>query len=325
MSVRKTESRLPASAAAADLGEAVVAADAKSALVSFVTSPVVVGRENIYVVFVSDAALAGSVESFEWSFAENGGAPNVQTTEQGEIAYTPSATGQLSLTVRLLGAGSSEQGTLTLTQDIAALHAEIEAAIAAARNETGPGIGNPDVAREIVNDHSPYHQDVTLQHPESDDAFQRFLFGVMHEGAVQRPPPQRKEQLGRIADTLNGDGAGFKDAVLGGIGLCGIRLPLLAMTRSQLPWTELPQTNAERAAADEQLRESLAALDESTLIDLFNLVRFPKSNVVQTARMIEALRDHYFNGASFHDVITGMSGTRAFWITRHFREGPLAT
>lgn len=142
---------------------------------------------------------------------------------------------------------------------------------------------------------------------------------------MQRPPPSRRAQLGRITDALNGDGAGFKDAVLGGIGLCGIRLSLLAMTRSQLPWTELPEQNAERAAADEQLRESLATLEEPARIDLFNLVRFPKSNVVQTARIIEALRDRYFSGTTFHDVITGMSGTRAFWITRHFREGPLAT
>lgn len=325
MPVAKTESRIPPALQASDLGQAITATDGRCALVSFITSPLVVGRENIYVLFVIDAALAGSVQTFEWSFSENGGTPNVQTTERGETAYTPSATGQLSLTVRLLGAGNSEQGTLTLTQDVAALHAEIEAAIAAARNETGPGIGNPDVAREIVNDHSPYHQDVTLQNPEGDDTFERFLFGFMHEGVVQRPPPQRKEQLGRIAAELNGDSAGFKDAILGGVGLCGIRLSLLAMTRSQVPWTELPQANAERVAADEQLRESLAALDEPARIDLFNLVRFPKSNVVQTARIIEALRDHYFSGANFHDVVTGMDGTRAFWITRHFREGPLAT
>ncbi len=114
----------------------------------------------------------------------------MQSTDQGEIAYTPAATGQVSLTVRLLGAGNSEQGSLKLTQEIVPLQTEIEAAIATAKNKTGPGIGNPEVAREIVNDHSPYHQDVTLQHPESDDAFQRFLFGVMYEGAVQLPPPR---------------------------------------------------------------------------------------------------------------------------------------
>ena len=302
-----------------------MAADGRCALVSFTTSPLVSGRDNTYVLFVTDPGLAAGATSYEWSISENGAAANVQTTDQGELAYAPTATGQLSLTVRVLDAGNSEQASLTLAQQITPLQAEIEAAIAEARNETGPGIGNPDVAREIVNDHSPYHQDITMQHPESDDAFQRFLFGVLYGGAVQQPPPRRKEQLDRIADALNDDGSGFKDAVLGGIGLCGIRLPLLAMTRSQLSWTELPQANAERVAADEQLRESLAALDESARIDLFNLVRFPKSNVAQTARIIEALRDRYFSGASFHDVITGMNGTRAFWITRHFREGPLVT
>jgi hypothetical protein len=333
MSVRKTESRVPANFAPADLGEAVAAPDGRCALVSFVTSPLVVGRENIYVVFVTDAALAASVESLEWSFSENGGAPSVQTTDFGEFAYTPTATGQLSLTVRLLGASNSDQATLALTQEITALQAEIEAAIAAARNDTGPGIGNPEVAREIVNDHSPYHQDVTLHNPESGDAFQRFVFGVTYEGALQRPPAQRKEQLNQLAASLNNGGADFKTIAAAGAGLCRIRLSLLAMTLSStpgggtplLPWTEVPEAASERAAADDQVREALAALDESTRLDLFNLVRFPKSNVTQCARIIETLRDHYFSGTNFEGVLTGMSGTRAFWITRHFREGPLVT
>ena len=137
MSVLKTENRLAANVAAMDPDEAVVTADAKSALISFVTSPVVVGWENIYVVFVTDPALAGSVESFEWRFGEKGGALNVQTTQQGEIAYyIPSAIGPTELTGRFFGAGNSEQGLLT--QDIAAPDAEIEAAIAAAQNETKP-------------------------------------------------------------------------------------------------------------------------------------------------------------------------------------------
>ena len=90
-----------------------------------------------------------------------------------------------------------------------------------------------------------------------------------------------------------------------------------------LQWTELPEAVDQRNVADEQLRQSLAALDESALIDLFNLARFPKSNITQCAKIIETLRNHYFNGASFNDVVTGMSGTRAHWITRHYSEGPL--
>lgn len=324
MSVRKTESRVPATFAPGDLGQAMVAPDGRCALVSFVSSPVVVGRENTYVLFVTDAALAGSVNSFEWSFVENGGTPTTQTTAFGEQSYTPAATGQLLVTVRLLSAANTEQASITLTQEITTLQSEIEAAIAAARNSTGPAIGNPEAAREIVNDHSPYHQEVALQTPESGEAFQRFVFGMVHEGAVQRPPAQRKEQLSQLAASLNGPGGDFQTLAAAGAGLCGVRLALLAMVRADLPWTELPEPTTPRATADQQLRERLAALDEAKRIDLFNLVRFPKSNVVQSARIIEALRDRYFAGTNFQDVLTGMSGTRAHWITRHFREGPIA-
>jgi hypothetical protein len=92
-----------------------------------------------------------------------------------------------------------------------------------------------------------------------------------------------------------------------------------------LPWTELPQPGAQNSFADQKLRQTFAALDESARIDSFNLARFPKSNITQCAHILAALRDHYFAGANFSDVLTGMSGTRAFWIAMHFRQGPLIT
>jgi hypothetical protein len=99
---------------------------------------------------------------------------------------------------------------------------------------------------------------------------------------------------------------------------------LLAMTLpSMLDFTELPEAEDQRALADEQLRESLAALDEDKRIDLFNLVRFPKSNIAQCARILEALRDRYFPGTNFNDVLTGMSGVRAQFILKQFIEGPV--
>jgi hypothetical protein len=52
-------------------------------------------------------------------------------------------------------------------------------------------------------------------------------------------------------------------------------------------------------------------------------VRFPKSNITLCGRLLEALRNRYFSGTNFNDVLTGMSGTRAHWITRHYLEGPL--
>ncbi len=91
-----------------------------------------------------------------------------------------------------------------------------------------------------------------------------------------------------------------------------------------LDFTELPEPNDQRALAGDQLMQSLAEIDEEKRIDLFNLVRFPKSNIAQCARVLEALRDRYFPGTNFDDVLTGMSGVRAQFLLSQFTEGPVA-
>jgi hypothetical protein len=324
MPVRKTESRIPESFQASDFGEAVVAADARSALVSFISSPVVVQRENVYVVYVTDAGLASSIQSFEWSVTENAGTPIVQSTPHGEFNYVPTTTGSLDLTVRMLDAGNAQLGTLSLAEDVVESNAELEALVAGAKNEPGPGISSPDVARELINDHNPYYQSVQLQTPESGDAFKRFVFSMVFDGALQRNALKRKLHLQELAESLNDDGANFQTLAAQGAGVCGLRLALLAMfLPNMLEFTELPEPPEPRALADEDLRQALAGLDQEKLIDLFNLARFPKSNITQCARILEALRDHYFPGTNFNDVMTGMSGTRAQRIIQHFREGPL--
>jgi hypothetical protein len=330
MPVRKTETRFPLGSAAPDLGEAFVAADGRCALVSFITSPVVVNRENTYVVFVTDAGLAAQAESFEWSFSENGGTASTQSTQVGVAVYTPQGTGSLSVTVRILDAANAEQATLSLTQSIVPLQPDLEAFIAAATDQPGPGASDPDVSRELVNDYNPHYQAVSLPTPETGDAFQQFVFSLLFEGASRHTPQERGQSIEDLAQALDSAATDdFVNRTAEGVGVCNIRLPLLAMMPSTgaplLPWTELPQPAAQNEFADQQLRQSLAALDESTLIDCFNLARFPKSNITQCAHIIAALRDHYFPGTNFTDVVTGMSGTRAFWIAMHFRQGPLIT
>jgi hypothetical protein len=58
MSVRKTESRLPAGLQAIDLGEAIASPDNKLTLISFFTSPLMPFLSNTYVLFINDTALA---------------------------------------------------------------------------------------------------------------------------------------------------------------------------------------------------------------------------------------------------------------------------
>jgi hypothetical protein len=60
--VRKTESRIPANFQVSDLGETVVVADSHCVLISCATiSPTVANRENIYVLVITDPALANTV------------------------------------------------------------------------------------------------------------------------------------------------------------------------------------------------------------------------------------------------------------------------
>jgi hypothetical protein len=326
MPVRKTESRLPDGFTGGDFGQSAQSADSNAVLISYVQSPLVVNRPNTYVVFVTDAGMAAGTASYEWTFIEDGNAPATQTTAIGEVTYTPQAEGSLSVTVKLKAADNSDKATMLLNQDTVPLNAELETLITAAADAPGPGIGNVDVARELVNDHNPYYQQVALQAPESGDGFKRFVFSMVSEGALQSPPQSRKAHLDELAAALN-DGAGdFVTLSAEGAGVCRIRLALQAMVEAGgLDWTELPDANSPRAAADQQLREALAALDDNRKIDLFNIVRFPKSNINQCGRILEALRNRYFGTANFDDVLTGMSGTRAHWISRHYREGPIAT
>jgi hypothetical protein len=257
---------------------------------------------------------------------EGAAAPVVQTSEHGEWSFRPTTAGRATLTVRILAAGGAEQAMLTFGQDAVEPNAELEAMIAEASGEgAGPGVGNADVARELVNEHNPYYQAAALQTPEADNSFKTFVFSMVSDGALQRSPARRKEHLDALAGSLNGPDGDFVTLTAEGAGVCGLRLTLVAMTLPTplLPWTERPEEASSGAVADEELRQSLAALDEAKRIDLFNLTRFPKTNIKQCARILETLREHYFGGTSFLDVLTGMSGTRADWIIRHFKVGPL--
>jgi hypothetical protein len=330
MAVRKTESRIPANFQASDLGQAVVAPDGRCALVSFTTAPIAVERNNTYVLFVTDSALAGAVESCEWTIVENERDPLVVNTLRGILTYFPASVGSLIINVAMLDAGGIAQATLSLAQEVVDPSADAEALIDTASNAPGAGAGNPEVLRELVNEHARYYQAVTPRAPEAADGLRRLLFSFVWDGAQRRTQQARAWQIERLATALNEQPADFAPLAADGVGVSDLRLGLIAMTllataggAPHLLWTELPEPISPRAFADEQLRVAVSALSEPARIDLFNVARFPKSNINQCARVLEELRDRYFPGTSFEDVLTGMSGTRAHWITRHYREGPL--
>jgi len=327
MGVRKTESRLPANFQASDLGEAVVAADGRCALVSFLTS-LTAGHENTYVLFVTDTALAASVQSYDWFFAEDGAFPQSLQTTVGQASYTPSNIGNMTVTVRVLDSGGTELGSLTLVQSIGSLNPTLEARIEAANNQPGPGASNPDVIREIVNSYYSFYQNVALKVPESGDSFKSYVCSFIFDSTSRKAPADRRILFDQLADALEGSADAFPAIAVEGVGVCRIRLGMLAMTfpaaSPLLPWTELPEDVNQNAFADEQLRQKLVDFSENDKIDLLNISRFPKTNISHCANIIETLRDKYFPGTSFNDVLTGLSGTRAHWIARHYVAGPLS-
>jgi len=64
-------------------------------------------------------------------------------------------------------------------------------------------------------------------------------------------------------------------------------------------------------------------MSEDDRIDLFNRIRFPKSNIMLCGKLLEAFRDKFFNGVNFDDVLQKMSGTMANWISLNYNKGPL--
>jgi hypothetical protein len=329
MGVRRIETRLPEGLQPDDLGEAMAATDGRCALVSFLTSPLPAGHENTYVVFVTDSALAGSVQSYEWVIEEDGAFPSTQKTDVGELTYQPTNAGNITVCARLLDAGDAELEKIELIQEIGPLNPDVEAMIAAALGNPGPGASNLEVLREVANDYFAYYQNLPLKVPEPDDSFKRFVVSFLFAGTLKNSHDDRRNHLNDLAAAMEDNEDALPVVAAKGVGVCEIRLSLLAMnfpaSAPLLAWTELPQPADQNALADELLRQKLAALAEHDRIDLINLARFPKTNILQCARLVEALRDKYFPGASFNDVLTGMAGTREHWIVKHFSSGPLTT
>jgi hypothetical protein len=322
MPVRKTESRIPDTFQAADLGQAITASGCT--MISFVTSPLVLDRPNQYVIIITDTGIAASAASYEWTVTESGVAPATSTSTVGELDLEPSHTGSLKVVVRILNGSGTELAALTLDQTVVPPSEELEDLIAESNEEAGPGMADPDALRELINQYNAYYQSVTLQASEPIGGFKRLVFNMCFDGVIKRNVDERKRHVGQLAVAVNSGNTDFATLSTQGIGVCNVRLLLLAMTLpGMIPWTLMPTDPNERALRLSDLHQDLAGLDENKRIDLFNIARFPKSNIKVCARMLENLRNQYFSTASFDDVLTGMSGARAQWIIAQYRQGPI--
>lgn len=323
MAVRKTEQRLPAGVTPAELGQA--QGDARAALVSYHSSPTVVGRQQTYVVFVLDTALQSSVASYHWDIGSD-----TQQTDAGVLVYAPTAEGDIDVNVSLRDGADTELVRLSLHQEVVPLNPELETMIAAS-DQVAPVAADPETSRELVNDVRVYIDDLAPRSADPDSSLNKLIFALAYAEAMAVPPADRTARTARMADALDqAAAASFVDQAEAGIGLCQLRPQVLGMFVSATPggtdWLiaprEFPHDEDARATLQTALKNDLAQLDEARRVDLFNLLRFPKSNLRMAIQLTQALMAQYLPGDALPAILA--DETKAKTLIAQFQEGPFA-
>jgi len=187
MPVLKTESRFPAGFAPEQLGQAAIRmlgvdetfnelGDAAPsgiafALVSYLTSPLTLNSANQYVVFVPHGPIATAVVSYRWEIdqvVDIGlvAVPLLRSpSDEGVLEWTPSHTGEVLVTVRLMASTGQELGHVTMRQTVVPFSplfesfvASLSETIARWKSEWRPSIdiGNATTTGELASDLYPY-------------------------------------------------------------------------------------------------------------------------------------------------------------------------
>lgn len=319
MTFRKTESRLPTELGfkPEDLGQVgelvpLVLVNPVCYLISYLSSPLTQGSKNTYVVFVTDAALQQQVTSYKFEVTQ---VPPVATYIKndtiGVFEYTPEYNGQIIVTVEILDNNGSTLRKLTLKQDVQASNAVIERLFTC----SSIGFDSPDfewrldvggskgTTREMVNDLKPYIKAAFDSVTNDKKIPKMFLAAITYLQAFKVPKEKttslipeiafRDAELNDAANALNGDKTSFffSNNKPHSLGVCQISPQTLAMIVKKLQppliepkllidWTELPSEQDKRGKIRDQILEAYKGFSLETKIDLYNLLRFPKSNEV---------------------------------------------
>lgn len=323
MPVRSTERSLPPGLVASDLGQAV--GDASAVLVSYHSSPCAVGRPQTYVVFVLDAAMQGTVERYRWTV----GTANTETTE-GVFEHIPAAEGNLQVDVSLLDGGATTLKALSIAQSVVPLNRDLEFLISRPDEVTAVA-DDPETSREIVNDVRVYIEELAPRSADPDSSLNKLLFAIGYAEAMNVRPVERATQTREMAAALAADEAEtFTDQAATGIGLCQVRPQLLAMfvsataggTTPMLALRDFPRAVEERAETAAALRTEFIALAAAQKVDLFNLLRFPKSNLRMAMQLVQKLMERFFPGESLPAILADEA--KANSLISQYKEGPIA-
>lgn len=314
MGIRLTESRIPADFSPADLGESNQVADGtglvKYALVSYLTSPIARGSKVDYVVFVLREDLSQADDfRYQWTLTHlPSGDKEEKANDEAVYQYSADRSGDVLVRVEVLR-GSTSVTVLTLTQRVEELEPGLEGLLKPTGmlkhlnvdSSVGSLGGNSRTSRELINDFRRYVFAATDPAPPlvGIDLPTRFVAAILYVGIHRMGYLGRRAELAAAAAELNGEWslarafAGMENA----LGIARIKPQTLAMVLERSPgetyteWTDLPSDPDKRPTVHKTILANLNGLDDAQTVkvDLFNLLRFPKSNILMCARLLRRL------------------------------------
>ncbi len=323
MAVRKTESRIPQIPGFTidDLGQnATSGTNASVKIVSYLSSPLAVNIFQNYVVFVEDAALQPNVASYEWIFNNNGTITNA-TTRNGVNSFLPTVVGTLSVTVNLKDGANTTLHTVALQQQVAARNLELEQLIDQ-EGTSSPSAGNPTVSRDVINGLRIFAD--AAASPVTDNALNRLILSITYSNLSANNPTLRNTLLENCSAALETTPDTFFTTGQNGIGVTKLRPHLAAMFIQDggnplIPVTERPSVSAS-TATQTTIQTAFNGLPETRRIDIFNLLRFPKTNIRICKLVLDGLKARYFSTEAFPAVLGNRNKARR--LIREYETGP---
>lgn len=326
MAVRNTESRLPLAVAnnpnsgeinVENLGQAI--RDNNYALISYLSSPLIQDSRNDYVVFVLNGTAA---DQYHWSIknSDSGDEAASGTTDAGVFDWTPGETGEYDITVEIKSGGAVAK-TLSLHQTVLSLNPgegldqlfpfELGASVSGFWPLTfitnlikrAVYAGEWDSTREVLFELWGYIlEGATATGAQGIPAqlvaalvYQQVL-SHPKEFSITRPiyigPAVRSTELGWAAEDLNQPNSfHLSMQVDNALGVCQLRPETVAMLLGYTQWREKPEVAKDRKTVDDQIHADFMALPPNTKIEIFNLLRFPKTNIALAARLLAKLKN----------------------------------
>lgn len=306
MSIRQSEQRLPATLTAADLGQASVEGanpPGRHVLVSFLTSPVVKGTRLEYVVFALDDP---PVDEYRWRL-EKPGPITVDggVTETGVFHVLGADPGDVKVVVEVVSGGSI-RATLQLDQHVFARDPAIEALRPSFVGRGGVGSEFDTLSEEVYELKQYIVDGAAATGPNGIPPLA--LAAVLFQEITNRPKDRttyahtlrlmnreddiREPELESMAD-VHDDITPFRVMTFAekSLGVGQLAQTTTAMVLGKTPWIEQPRSWFLSRLARRNIAVAYRRLASEHHLDIFNLLRFPRTNIRLTAQLLAMLKN----------------------------------